>query len=322
MKAIIRSEYGSPDVLRLVDAALPEPGPKQVRVTVEAAGVDIGAWHLMAGLPTMVRPALGLPRPRRQGLGTELAGVVDAVGSEVTRFRSGDRVFGIGSSGTFAEFALAAEKNLVPRSPGVGAEAAAASAVSAVTAVQALASLKPGDRVLVLGASGGVGSFAAQIATARGAHVTGVASTAKLDLVRGLGVDEVVDYTVADPTDGSKTYDLILEMGGIRPWAVLRRALVPGGRAVIVGGEGGGRVTGGFLKNLIAAPASVFHSRKIVGLVSTTNVETLTAVDTMLADGSLKPVIEKVYPLAETADALRRLEAHRVRGKLVISPSA
>jgi NADPH:quinone reductase-like Zn-dependent oxidoreductase len=321
MKAVIRTEYGSPDVIRLVQRELPEPGPREVRVRVEAAGVDIGVWHLMTGLPTMVRPALGLPRPRQHGLGTELAGTVDAVGSEVTRFSPGDAVFGIGSSGTFAEFALAQEKHLAPRSSGVSAEAAAASAVSAVTAVQALEGLKPGERVLVLGASGGVGSFAAQIAKARGAHVTGVASTAKLDLVRGLGVDEVLDYTAVDPTDGSRTYDLILEMGGIRPWSVLRRALVPGGRAVIVGGEGGGRVTGGFLKNLVAAPASLFSSRKIRGLVASTNVETLTTVDAMLADGTITPAIEKTYPLAETADALRRLEAHQVRGKLVITPA-
>lgn len=320
MKAAVRTEYGSPDVIQIVERELPELKPREVRVRVEAAGVDIGVWHMLTGLPTMMRPAVGLPRPRQHGLGSEVAGTVDATGSEVGRFRIGDRVFGTGT-GTFAECAIADERNLVQLSDGVAFVDAAASAISGVTAIQALAPLtSPLGRVLVLGASGGVGSFAVQIAKAFGAHVTGVASTAKLDLVRSLGADEVLDYTVTDPTDGTRTYDLIVDMGGNRPLSALRRTLTPGGRAVIVGGEGGGRVTGGFFRGMTAGLASVGHRQKVSGLMSKTTREALVDLDTLLANGSLKPAIDKVYPLAETATALRRLEARQVRGKLVIDP--
>jgi NADPH:quinone reductase-like Zn-dependent oxidoreductase len=321
MKAAIRTEYGSPDVIRIADIPVPEPKPDQVLVRVEAAGVDIGVWHMLTGLPTMMRPAVGLPRPRQQVLGSELAGVVDAVGSKVTRFAPGDRVFGTGI-GSFAESAVASEKNLVELSEGVTARDAAASAISGVTAWQALDPMRrPLGRVLVLGASGGVGSFVVQIAKSFGAHVTGVASTAKLDLVRDLGADEVIDYTVTDPTDGSEKYDLVVEMGGRRPLSVLRRALTAAGRAVIVGGEGGGRVTGGFFRGMTAGAASVLHRQKVSGLMSTTTWEALVDIDTLLASRALAPAIERAYPLAGAADALHRLESHQVRGKLVIEPA-
>jgi len=319
MKAVIRTEYGSPDVMRVIDRALPEPGPKQVRVRVEAAGVDIGVWHLLTGLPMMARLALGLRTPREPGLGSELAGVVDAVGSQVTRFRPGDAVFGVGTA-TFAEYALAPEKNLVPRPAGVSAAQAASSAISGVTAVQALGT-KPFARVLVLGASGGVGSFATQFAKAAGAHVTAIASTAKLDFVRGLGADEVLDYTATDPVDGTLTYDLILEMGGIRSDSALRRGLTPGGRAVIVGGEGGGRVIGGFLGSMTAGLRSTFRRQKVTGLMSVTTTADLERVAAALSAGDVVPAIDDVLPLADAAEALRRLESRRVRGKLVIDPT-
>jgi NADPH:quinone reductase-like Zn-dependent oxidoreductase len=323
MRAIVRTEYGSPDVMRLIDRELPEPGPRQVRVRVGAAGGDIGVWHLLTGLPTMARLALGLRAPREPGLGSELAGVVDAVGAQVTRFSVGDAVFGVGT-GTFAEFALASEKNLVPLPAGVAPEAAAASAISGVTALQALVRegrLASGQSVLVLGASGGVGSFAVQIARALGARVTGVASTAKLEFVRDLGVDDVLDYTAVDPTDGSRRYDLVLEMGGIRPLSVLRRALTPRGRAVIVGGEGGGRVTGGFLGGMTAGVRSAPFRQKVVGLMSLTTTDDLAAVGAHLASGAVVPAIDRVFPLAEAPDAVRRLEARQVRGKLVVDPT-
>jgi NADPH:quinone reductase-like Zn-dependent oxidoreductase len=319
MKAVVRTEYGSPDAMRVIDRDRPEPGPKQVRVRVEAAGVDIGVWHLLTGLPTMARLALGLRSPREPGLGSELAGVVDAVGSQVTRFRPGDAVFGVGTA-TFAEYALAPEKNLVPRPAGVSAPQAASSAISGVTAVQALGT-KPFSRVLILGASGGVGSFATQFAKAAGAHVTAVASTAKLDFVRGLGADEVLDYTATDPVDGSRTYDLILEMGGIRSDSALRRGLTPDGRAVIVGGEGGGRVTGGFLGSMTAGLRSTFRRQKVTGLVSLTSAADLERVAAALSARDVVPAIDAVLPLAEAAEALRRLESRRVRGKLVIDPA-
>jgi NADPH:quinone reductase-like Zn-dependent oxidoreductase len=320
VKAAIRTEYGSPDVIQIVERELPEVTPRQVRLRVEAAGVDIGVWHMLTGLPTMMRPAVGIPRPRRHGLGSEVAGIVVAKGSEVRRFDIGARVFGTGI-GTFAEYAIADEKNLVELSEGVSATDAAASAISGVTAMQALDPMhSPLGRVLILGASGGVGSFAVQIAKAFDAQVTGVASTSKLDLVRALGADEVLDYTVTDPTDGSQRYDLIVDMGGNRPLSTLRRALTPDGRAVIVGGEGGGRVTGGFFRGMTSGLASAGRRQKISGLMSTTTWEALVDLDTLLAAGSLKPAIDRVYPLTETATALRRLEARQVRGKLVIDP--
>ena len=319
MKAVVRTEYGSPDVIRVIDAPLPDPGPREVRVRVEAAGVDIGVWHMLTGLPTMMRPAVGLPRPRRTGLGSELAGVVDAVGTGVTRFRPGDAAFGVGTA-TFAEYALAQEKNLVPRPAGVSAHQAAASAISGVTAVQALGTT-PSSRVLILGASGGVGSFATQFAKAAGAHVTAVASTAKLDFVRGLGADEVLDYTAMDPVDGSRTYDLILEMGGIRSDSALRRGLAPDGRAVIVGGEGGGRVTGGFLGSMTAGLRSTFRRQKVTGLMSVTTTADLEKVAAALSAGDVVPAIDEVLPLAQAPDALRRIESRTVRGKLVIDPA-
>jgi NADPH:quinone reductase-like Zn-dependent oxidoreductase len=273
---------------------------------------------MLTGLPTMVRLGVGLPRPRQTGLGSELAGVVDAVGSRVTRFRPGDRVFGVGTA-TFAEFAVAQEKHLVARPDGVRAPDAAASAISAVTAYQALDPMRSAlGRVLVLGASGGVGSFAVQIAKSLGAHVTGVASSAKLDFVRSLGVDEVVDYATTDPTDGSERYDVVLEMGGRRTLPVLRRALSPRGRAVVVGGEGGGRVTGGFLGNLTLGARS---GGRVVGLVSSTTAADLTRVGELLASGDVVPAIDRVLPLAGASDALWRVERGQVRGKLVLDPA-
>jgi NADPH:quinone reductase-like Zn-dependent oxidoreductase len=320
MKAAIRTEYGSPGVIRIVDREVPVPGPREVRVRVEAAGVDIGVWHLLTGLPTMVRLGLGMPRPRQVGLGGELAGVVDAVGSRVTRFRPGDPVFGVGT-GTFAEYAVAQEKHLVPRPAGVSPQHAAVSAVSGVTALQALraAGTAAGSRVLILGASGGVGSFAVQFAKAMGAHVTGTASTAKLETVRELGADEIVDHTTTDVTDGSARFDGILEMGGLRSLAVLRRSLAPRGRAVVVGGEGGGRVTGGFLGNLMLGARSAFSPQKAIGLVSATTVSDLTRVGELL--GQVVPAVDEVLPLGAAAEALWRVERRQVRGKLVLDPA-
>lgn len=322
MKAVVRTEYGTPDQIQLVERERPQPGQREVLVRVEAAGVDIGVWHLLTGLPTMVRPALGLPRPRQTGLGSEVAGVVDSVGSQVTRFRPGDAVFGVGTA-TFAEYAVAQEKHLVPRPAGVPPQHAAASAVSGVTALQAVhaARITTGSRVLILGASGGVGSFAVQMAKALGAHVTAVASAGKIDLVRALGADEVVDYTTTDVTDGSERFDGILEMGGRRPLRVLRRALTPRGRVVVVGGEGGGRVTGGFLGNLTLGARSAFAAQKAVGLVSATTAADLTRVGELLASGEVVPAIDEVLPLEAAPDALWRVERHQVRGKLVLDPA-
>ena len=247
MKAVVRDRYGSADVLAVRDVERPVAGDGEVLVRVRAAGLDRGAWHVMTGQPYLMRIAgFGLRRPKNHGLGTELAGVVEAVGAGVTGLNPGDAVFGVGSA-SFAEYTVARPAGLAPAPANLTSEQAAAVPVSAVTALQALryhGQLKAGQSVLVIGASGGVGSFAVQLAKAFGATVTGVCSTAKTDLVRSLGADRVIDYTTGDIAAGGQRFDLVLDIGGNRPVAVLRRLLKPKGTLVLVGGEGGGRWTG------------------------------------------------------------------------------
>ncbi len=248
MKAIVQDVYGSADVLELRDIDKPVIGDRDVLVRVRAAGVDPNVWHLMSGLPYLVRVmGFGLRRPKQQVRGWDVAGTVEAVGGQVTGFKPGDEVFGA-CDGSFAEYARAAEDKVVAKPATVSSEQAAALPTSAVTAVQALRDkgrLAAGQHVLVIGAAGGVGTFAVQIAAAMGAKVTGVCSTAKMDLVRSIGADDVIDYTSEDFTDGTRRFDLILDIAGNRPLAALRRALTPAGTLVIVGGEGRRAVAGG-----------------------------------------------------------------------------
>src|SRR3954471_7946036 len=243
MKAIVRDRYGSADALRLSDVEMPDVGDEQVLVRVRAAGLDRGAWHIMAGLPYLLRAAgFGLRRPKVAGLGSELAGVVEAVGAKVTGLEPGDAVFGT-CSASFAEYASTEPDKLARTPANLTFEQAAAVPVSAVTALQALRDhgrVKAGQHVLVIGASGGVGTFAVQIAKAFGANVTGVSNTNKLDLVRSLGADHVIDYTQTDVTEAGTRYDVVLDIGGNRPLSRLRRILTSDGTLVIVGGEGGG----------------------------------------------------------------------------------
>ncbi len=260
MKAIVRDRYGSADVLRLRDVELPEVGDEEVLVRVRAAGLDRGAWHIMAGLPYLLRLAgYGLRTPKVAGLGSELAGVVEAVGANVTALAPGEAVFGT-CSASFAEYASTEPDKLARMPANLSFEQAAAVPVSAVTALQALRDrgrVRPGQRVLVIGASGGVGTFAVQIAKALGADVTGVSSAEKVDLVRSLGADHVIDYTRTDITDDGKRYDVVLDIGGNRPLSQLRRVLTGDGTLVIVGGEGGGRWTGGIHRQLGAMALSL-----------------------------------------------------------------
>src|SRR4051794_3471488 len=239
MKAIVQDAYGEAEVLRLEDVDVPQPGPGEVLVAVRAAGVDRGAWHVMTGLPYLGRLGFGLRRPRNRVRGLDVAGTVEAVGADVTRFGKGDEVFGT-CRGAYAEYATARADHLALKPAHLTFEQAAALPTSGATALHALR--HPGDRVLVIGAGGGVGSFAVQLAKARGAHVTGVCSTAKVDLVRRLGADEVIDYT-RDPLTGQ--YDLILDIAGNRTLSTLRALLTPHGTLVIVGGENGGNFSGG-----------------------------------------------------------------------------
>ncbi|MFD5620406.1 NAD(P)-dependent alcohol dehydrogenase [Streptomyces yangpuensis] len=321
MKAIVQDGYGPPEVLRLDEVDRPVPGRGEVLVRVHAAAVDQGVWHLMAGLPHALRLVFGLRAPRVRIPGMDLAGRVEAVGPDVTRVRPGDEVYG-SCKGSFAEYAIAKEDSLAPKPARLGFEEAATVPVSAVTALKALREsgrVREGQSVLVLGASGGVGTYAVQLARAFGAHVTGVCSTAKTDLVRSIGADEVVDYTREDPVDGHRRYDLILDIAGNRPLSRLRRALTARGTLVIVGGEEGGRWIGGNERQLGALLLSPFVGHRLLPLTvmeqHRSDLETLTE---LIDAGTVTPVVDRTYPLAEVPDAIRHLRSGRVRGKIAI----
>jgi NADPH:quinone reductase-like Zn-dependent oxidoreductase len=323
MKAIVRDRYGSPDVLALRDVELPEVADDEVLVRVRAAGLDRGAWHIMAGLPYLIRIAgYGLRAPKVAGLGTDLAGVIESVGSQVTELQPGERVYGAGRA-AFAEYAPARPDQLTRMPANLSFEQAAAVPVSAITALQALRDrgrLQAGQHVLIIGASGGVGGFAVQIAKALDATVTGVCSTAKVDLVRSLGADHVIDYTQAGITDGGERYDLVIDIGGNRPLAQLRRALTREGTLVIAGGEGGGRWTGGIHRQLAATILTIFVRQRLTTFIAKTNRSDLDTLRTLIEAGAITPAIERTVALDGIPDAIRDLSAGRVRGKIVIVP--
>src|SRR4051794_30127378 len=323
MKAIVRDRYGSPDVVRLSEVEMPDVGDEQVLVRVRAAGLDRGAWHVMAGLPYLIRVAgYGLRRPKVSGLGSELAGVVEAVGANVTGLAAGEAVFGA-CRASFAEYAVTRPDKLAWMPANLSFEQAAAVPVSAVTALQALRDrgrVKAGQHVLVIGASGGVGTYAVQIAKAFGATVTGVCSTAKLDLVRSLGADHVVDYAQADITDDGRRYDLVLDIGGNRPLSQLRRVLTARGTLVIVGGEGGGRWTGGIHRQLGAMVLSLFVHQRLGTFLAKPNRADLDTLRALIETGALTPAIDRVIALDGVPNAIRDLTAGHVRGKIVVTP--
>jgi NADPH:quinone reductase-like Zn-dependent oxidoreductase len=324
MKAIVQDRYGGPEVLDFRDIDQPVPKDNQVLVRVQAAGVHRGDWHVMTGLPYMIRlvvPALGLRRPKVPVLGMDLAGRVQAVGAQVTRFQPGDEVFGW-TDGAFAEYATAPEDHLAAKPATLSFEEAAVVPISGFAALQAvrdLGEVQAGQQVLVLGAAGAVGWFAAQLAKAFGARVTGVASTSQLELVGSIGADEVIDYTGTDVTDGTRQWEVIVDTGGRRTLAQLRRALTPTGTLVIVGGEGGGRWLGGFLRNLRAPLVSRFVGQRLRMLVSRERQEDLETLRELIEAGKLTPRIARTYPLGEVPEAMRALEAGNTRGKLVIT---
>ena len=321
MKAAFQETYGSADVLEVRDVERPRPREGEVVVEVHAAGVDRGVWHLMTGKPYAVRAAgFGITRPKQPVPGLDLAGTVVEVGSGVSRFKVGDDVFGIGI-GTYAEYARALEDKLVHKPAALPFEQAAAVAISGLTAIQAvedIAGVRPGQEVLVLGASGGVGSFAVQLANAAGARVTGVCSGAKADFVRSLGADEVIDYTSSDPTAAADTYDVIIDTGGRNGLGKLRRALTPTGTLVIVGGEDGGNFTGGTGRQLRAMLLSPFVRQNLRTFVSKERHEDMERLRSHIEAGALTPAVDSTYPLESAADALRDLEAGRIRGKAIV----
>ncbi|GAC1483061.1 MAG: NAD(P)-dependent alcohol dehydrogenase [Pseudarthrobacter sp.] len=321
MKAIVQDVYGDSDVLRLRDIPRPAPGSGEVLLQVRAAGVDQGVWHLMTGRPYLVRLfGFGLKKPKVPVRGREVAGVVNAVGPGVTRFRPGDEVFGT-CEGSFAEY-VCAKETLVARKPAsLTFEEAAAAPISAVTALQAVrdaGQVGAGQKVLVIGAGGGVGSFAVQLAKDFGAEVTGVCSTGKVDLVQSLGADHVIDYTRDDFAPAGVRYDVIIDTAGNRRLSVLRKALTPQGTLVIVGGEGGGDVTGGFERSMAAPLASLFSGQKLKGLVARENHQDLEALTGLFEAGRVKPIVDKVYSLAEAPAAIAYLHAGHARGKVVV----
>jgi NADPH:quinone reductase-like Zn-dependent oxidoreductase len=323
MRAIVQDRYGPPDVLALREIAEPVVGDRDVLVRVHAAGLDQGVWHVMAGLPYMVRVmGFGLRAPKVRVRGTEVAGRVEAIGGNVTRLQPGDEVFGT-CDGSFAEYVCAREDKLARKPSNLSFEQAAAVPVSGCTALHGLrdkGELRAGQRVLIVGAGGGVGTFAVQLAKSFGADVTGVCSAAKADLVRSIGADDVIDYTREDFADGRRHYDLILDTAGNRSLSHLRRALTPRGTLVIVGGEGGGRWTGGFGRQIVRAPVvSIFVGQRLRPLVSVERTEDLELLRERIEAGQVTPVIDRTYPLDEVPAAIRYMREGRVGGKVVIT---
>ena len=321
MRAVVQYRYGDSSVLELADVDRPSIDSDEVLIEVRAAGLDRGTEHLMTGRPWLIRLAgFGLLRPKQPAIGLDVAGVVAAVGSDVTRFVVGDEVFGI-ASGSFAEFAAASEAKLALKPAGVTFEQAAVSTVSGITALQALTdvgNLEAGQRILIVGASGGVGTFAVQLATALGGLVDGVAGTANLDLVSSLGAESVFDHRATDLTQIPGGYDLILDIGGRNSVRKLRRLLTGDGSLVIVGGENGNRFTGGIGRQLRALALSPFIRQRLTTFVSTEHHSFIERLAQHLQTGTVEPVITGRFSLDRAADAVRRMESGNTAGKTVI----
>jgi len=324
MRAIVQDEYGpgAEQVLRL-EQDVPEPtlGDGDVLVRVSAASVDRGTWHIMAGLPYPIRLAgFGLRAPKPLNPGRSVAGTIASVGRDVTELAPGDEVFGT-CDGAFAEYACAEPGKLAAKPANLSFEQAAAVPVSGLTALQAVrdqGQVQAGQRVLVVGASGGVGTFAVQIAKGFGAEVTGVCSPAKADLVRALGADQVIDYTREDFADGAQRYDVILDTGGNRRLSHLRRALTPRGRLVIVGGETDGRLLGGSDRQIRALLLSLLIKQKLGTFVASENAADLNVLRDLIEAGQLAPSIDRTYPLSEVPAAIGHMQDGHARGKVVI----
>jgi NADPH:quinone reductase-like Zn-dependent oxidoreductase len=321
MRAIVQDRYGSSDTWELTDIGHPEIKDHEVLVHVHAAGLDRGTWHEMTGRPYLMRiMGFGLRSPKNRVPGRAVAGTVAAVGADVTRFTVGDEVFGV-SRGAFAEYAAAREDKLAHKPSTLTFQQAAAVPISATTALQGLrlGRIEAGQKVLIIGASGGVGTYAVQLAKTYGTHVTGVCSAAKTDLVRSLGADHTIDYGIQDFTDGSHRYDLILDIAGNTSLRRLRCALNPTGSLVIVGGESKGNVTGGFGRSLRAPLVSIFVRPRLTMLASKEHYADLVPLTDLIDAGRLTPTIHATYMLNQARDAMRQLEAGTVRGKISIT---
>jgi NADPH:quinone reductase-like Zn-dependent oxidoreductase len=322
MKAIVQERFGPPDTLRLVDIDRPEVGANDVLVRVHAAALNPADWHILRGDPYVARlMGIGLTKPKIPVAGSDAAGVVEAVGANVQGLRPGDEVFGF-VRGAFAEYACAVETKVVPKPASLTFEQAAALPIAATTALRGIrdvGAVKPGQRVLVNGASGGVGSFAVQIAAALGAEVTGVCSTANVELVRSLGASHVIDYTTQDFTDGEVRYDVILDNVSSLPLTRLRGVLTKKGTLVLNGGGSPGHVFGPIGTILKAVVVNLFVSQRLRPLPSKEKREELLDVTELIEGGKLTPVVDRTYQLAETADGVNYVEQGHVRGKAVVT---
>jgi NADPH:quinone reductase-like Zn-dependent oxidoreductase len=322
MKAIVQERFGDADVLEFREVPDPAIGDGEVLVRVHAAGAGPDVWHLMTGKPYMARLMPEFRRWWKAPRGRDAAGVVEAVGAGVVDLAPGDEVMGI-VSGSFAEFAAGTPSLLVKKPDRLSFEQAAAAPISGLTALLAVrdvARVEPGQRVLVIGAGGGVGTLAVQIASAFGAQVTGVSSGGKADLVRSLGADDVIDYTLEDFTDGRRRWDAIVDTAGRRPLRELRRALVPKGALAIVGGDGGGDWTGGFGRQVVRAPiVSLFTGQRLRPVTPKENREDLEALRALIEDGKVTPVVDRTFALPAAAEAMRYLEGGHPAGKVVVT---
>ena len=321
MQAITYHQYGPPDVLELETVELPALGDDEVLVRVRAASVNPRDWHYLRGLPYIMRP-IGLRIPKDGGLGSDMAGQVEAVGRAVTGFRPGDEVYAFVLAGGFAEYARVPENVLGPKPANLSFEEAAAVPLAALTALQGLRDhgrVQPGQRVLIVGASGGVGTFAVQLAKLFGAEVTGVCSTRNLELVRSLGADHVIDYTREDFAGNGRRYDLVFQLAGTRSPAAIRRALTPRGRLILSSGESSGRWVGPMGRIVKAAALSPFVPQTLAPFEAKQSRDDLQVLKDLIEAGRLTPVIDRTYPLRETPEALRYLEKGHARGKVVIT---
>jgi NADPH:quinone reductase-like Zn-dependent oxidoreductase len=325
MKAVVYTNYGSPDVLEIRDIKKPVPNDDQVLIKVRAASINPLDWHFMEGTPYIMRAiGVGLRKPKDPRLGVDYAGTVEAVGKNVTQFKPGDEVLG-GKSGAFAEYVCArADRAIVLKPANITFEQAASVPIAAITALQGLrdkGKIQPGQKVLINGASGGVGTFAVQIAKSFGADVTGVCSTRNLDMVRSLGADHVIDYTKEDFTKNGQRYDLILDNVGTQPLSGFRRVLNPNGILVMIGGGGpnDGGLIGPLGRPVKALLLSPFISQKMGMLMAELNKKDLTILGDLMQSGKVTPVIDRTYPLSQIAEAIRYLEQGHARGKVVIT---
>ena len=330
MKAVVARRYGGPENLQIVDAPLPEPGEGQVRVRIAASSVNPLDWHELRGTPYLVRLARGVPQPKGPSLGSDLAGTVEAVGPGGTRFAAGDEVFGYGKA-AWAEHTVVAEKGLAHRPDSVGVEEAAGLGIAAVTALQALrrgglgaprtwdgAGVEPmPPRVMIIGATGGVGSIATQLAAHFGAHVTAVTSAGNRELALRLGAEEALDYAAQTLDDGLARYDIVVEASGARPTRELARLLTPDGVLAVVGAPRGDWIApvAAVVKRAVA---NRFTTKTIASILARRDPADLARLATLLGEGAIRVVVGEVYPLERIADAVRHSESGHVRGKLIV----